>query len=63
MNTDNFFKETSAQSEVKIRIVTKYFAAWSNVILPSVKTHSKRIAYIDLFAGPGKYEDGTKSTP
>ena len=24
---------------------------------------SDRIAYIDLFAGPGRYEDGTLSTP
>jgi three-Cys-motif partner protein len=27
------------------------------------RTRSGRIAYIDLFAGPGRYKDGTKSTP
>ena len=24
---------------------------------------SKTLTYIDLFAGPGRYKDGTKSTP
>ena len=28
-----------------------------------VKRGGKKIAYIDLFAGPGRYKDGTKSTP
>jgi three-Cys-motif partner protein len=27
------------------------------------KKHSSKIAYIDLFSGPGRYEDGTNSTP
>jgi three-Cys-motif partner protein len=25
--------------------------------------HSQKIAYIDLFAGPGRFKDGTQSTP
>ncbi len=25
--------------------------------------HVSKIAYIDLFAGPGRYEDGASSTP
>jgi three-Cys-motif partner protein len=33
------------------------------VIIPSAKKYSGKIAYIDLFAGPGIYLDGTKSTP
>jgi three-Cys-motif partner protein len=31
--------------------------------MPTAKKSPGRIAYIDLFAGPGRYKDGTKSTP
>src|SRR2546427_3723241 len=61
--TEGFFNESREQSQIKSRIVTKYFWAWAKVIIPTVKTHGNRIAYIDLFAGPGRYEDGTVSTP
>lgn len=62
--TDNaFFDETSDQSLVKMTIVSKYFWAWAKVITPSVKKHGQKFAYLDLFAGPGRYKDGTKSTP
>lgn len=64
MTVDNsFFNETTEQSIVKTTIVAKYFWAWAKVIIPSAKKASGRIAYIDLFAGPGRYNDGTKSTP
>lgn len=58
-----FFDERKGQSEVKARIVSKYFVAWANVILPSVIRASGRLAYIDLYAGPGRYKDGAVSTP
>jgi three-Cys-motif partner protein len=58
-----FFEETRKQSEVKARIVAKYFAAWARVIAPSTKARDGRVAYADLFAGPGRYVDGTRSTP
>lgn len=60
-----FFDEQKEQSEVKANIVAKYFDAWSSVMLANRKRygHFDRIAYIDLFAGPGRYKDGTKSTP
>ena len=54
-----FFDESREQSQIKARIVANYFWAWANV----VKKFAERIAYIDLFAGPGRYEDGTLSTP
>jgi len=63
MSTKKFFDERSDQSEVKARIVQKYFYAWANVILPSVERVDGRIAYIDLYAGPGRYRDGAASTP
>jgi len=63
METQSFFDESQEQSEVKRAIVSKYFWAWAKVIIPTAKKRSNRIAYIDLFAGPGRYKDGTKSTP
>lgn len=59
----DFFEESSEQSVVKATIVAKYFWAWARVVIPTAKTHSGKIAYLDLFAGPGRYKDGTKSTP
>lgn len=61
--TSSFFEETKEQSVVKSAIVAKYFWAWAKVIMAQVKTGEKKIAYIDLFAGPGRYSDGTRSTP
>ncbi|MFH1492778.1 MAG: three-Cys-motif partner protein TcmP [Candidatus Omnitrophota bacterium] len=63
MSIDSFFDETKEQSVVKTNIVAKYFQAWTNVIIPSTKKYGQKIAYIDLFAGPGRYKDGTNSTP
>src|SRR6266404_3380937 len=60
---EEFFNESREQSQIKSRIVSKYFWAWAKVIIPTVKSRGNRIAYIDLFAGPGRYEDGTVSTP
>ena len=61
MDKDNFFEEQKEQSLVKTAIVQKYFDAWAKVMIKSAK--AERIAYIDLFAGPGRYKDETKSTP
>lgn len=61
MQSIRFYEESKEQSEVKTAIVSKYFWAWAKVVIP--RTRSNRIAYIDLFAGPGRYRDGTKSTP
>lgn len=58
-----FFAEPREQSIIKSRIVSKYFRAWAKVMISKVKLQGKRIAYIDLFAGPGRYNDGTPSTP
>lgn len=60
---EKFFDERTDQSEVKARIVQKYFYAWANVIMPTAERRGQRIAYIDLYAGPGRYRDGAASTP
>jgi three-Cys-motif partner protein len=62
--SENFFEEQAEQSEVKTAIVSKYFREWARVITGFLKNRpDRRIAYIDLFAGPGRYKDGAKSTP
>ena len=61
--TDAFFDESEEQSRVKAQIVSKYFWAWAKVVIPSARSHEGHIAYLDLFAGPGRYKDGTPSTP
>ena len=63
MVDDLFFEGSREQSQIKSRIVSKYFWAWAKVIIPTAKKREGRIAYIDLFAGPGRYRDGTISTP
>jgi three-Cys-motif partner protein len=62
--SENFFDEQSEQSQIKAEIVSKYFWSWAKVIIGQQKRHGgDRIAYIDLFAGPGRYESGAVSTP
>lgn len=63
MGTDRSFEAPSAQNLIKSRIVGKYFKAWSQIVLARSGDPRGRIAYIDLFAGPGKFNDGTLSTP
>ena len=66
MVKNSFFQEPTEQSIVKSSIIAKYFDVWANVIVSTQKRfpqHTQKIAYIDLFAGPGRYKDGTQSTP
>lgn len=67
MTDSSIFDETREQSQVKASIVAKYFWAWAKVIIGAQKKRRTssvdRIAYIDLFAGPGRYKDGAMSTP
>lgn len=66
MIAHRFFEESLEQSQVKTEIVEKYFDAWAGIITAAQDQHpqyAKRIAYVDLFAGPGRYKDGAISTP
>jgi three-Cys-motif partner protein len=63
---DRFFDEQSEQSQIKAAIVADYFWAWASVIIGTQQRYphrAQKIAYIDLFAGPGRYENGAASTP
>lgn len=59
--TDGFFKIQKEKSKVKTYIVTEFFKAYFPIINSAFS--KKEIWYIDLFCGPGQYEDGSKSTP
>ena len=59
----DFFENPSAASEVKISIVSQYFQMWSQLMKMPKNNPSNQFAYIDLFAGPGYYDDGTPSIP
>ncbi len=62
--TEKFFEERADQSAIKAEIVQKYFSAWANIVLPTTLRFGEgKIAYIDLYAGPGRYKDGAASTP
>ncbi len=63
MSDDDFYDAQSEASSIKARIVTKYFLFWAKVMVPQAKSWAKGLAYIDLYAGPGRYDDDTKSTP
>ena len=63
MSSDQFFDVQAEPSQIKARIVRKYFRFWAKVMIPQAKSWAGSLAYIDLYAGPGRYNDGTKSTP
>jgi three-Cys-motif partner protein len=63
MDNRHFFHEQKVQSQIKAEIVAKYFNAWANIMASRVAKYGGKIAYLDLFAGPGRYKDGSKSTP
>jgi len=59
MPGDKFYDSASPESLAKMTMVQKYFAAWASIMA----LKCDRIAYFDLFAGRGRYRDGTPSTP
>jgi len=61
MKENSFFEKQTLSSKVKASIVSEYFPKYCSII---IKKHiPEKIGYIDLFAGPGMYEDGNPSTP
>jgi three-Cys-motif partner protein len=60
MTESDFFKNQTHSSRIKANIVANYFPKYCKIIL---KSPQEEIRYLDLFAGPGIYEDGSLSTP
>lgn len=61
MKENQFFEKQSISSRIKASIVSEYFPSYCKII--TRKYQPKAVRYIDLFAGPGIYEDGNASTP
>lgn len=61
MKENHFFENQTISSRIKANIISEYFPSYCNII--TSKYQPKQIRYIDLFAGPGFYEDGNPSTP
>ncbi len=59
MNPKNFFETPKEHSKVKSDIVSEYFGAWVDIM----KNRCSELTYLDLYSGPGKYENGYPSTP
>ena len=60
MKNEEFFKTQTASSFIKANIVAEYFPQYCRIIS---KSPQEQIVYMDLFSGPGLYEDGKHSTP
>lgn len=63
MGSNRFYESSDPQNFIKSKLVDKYFRAWTTLMLSRLNRPSDRLAYIDLFAGPGRFEDGKASTP
>ncbi len=61
MKENQFFEKQTISSKIKASIVSEYFPSYCKIIVK--KNMPSEIRYIDLFAGPGIYEDGNASTP
>ena len=59
MPTDNFFEKQTPESAAKTDIVANFFMAWLNII-GNAKRYTGPLAYMELFAGPGKFDDGKR---
>lgn len=57
---NNFFEKQTRSSKIKAHIVSEYFPKYCKIIS---KSNQDQIRFLDLFAGPGVYDDGKLSTP
>jgi hypothetical protein len=55
---ENFYARPRPASRVKLQIITVYFEAYMNKL-----ARDQTVGYVDLFAGPGLYDNGAESTP
>lgn len=65
-NTEHFFEVSKEHSRIKSNIVVEYFNAWAKIIIKMRRRRpdlEQRVCFVDLFSGPGCYDDGTESTP
>lgn len=64
ISLSDFFKEKRSASEIKSEILNEYFKAWAAILLRGQRYKKiNKLLYVDLFSGPGLYENGKPSTP
>lgn len=63
MATSGFFAEPTSRSGVKAALVAKYFWAWARLLHREARQRGLPLQYLDLYAGVGRYDDGSPSTP
>lgn len=61
MKENQFFEKQTISSKVKASIISEYFPPYCRII--GKKYTPQELRYIDLFSGPGMYDDGNPSTP
>jgi three-Cys-motif partner protein len=63
--SNEFFEEPIEQSEIKGEITASYFKAWARIMIAVAQRAGRDtdIAYVELFSGPGQYENGKPATP
>jgi len=52
------FKEQSDASAAKTRIIGNFFSSWANIVVGEASRRGNPITYIDMYCGPGRYNDG-----
>ena len=57
----DLFKQQTQSSRIKAMIISEYFPQYCQII--SKKHIPNKLGYYDMFAGPGRYDDGNPSTP
>lgn len=61
MRKNDFFNSPADRSLVKHDIVFEYFQKWTGIMSRVAK--DKKLLYIDLYCGPGTYDNGYESLP
>jgi three-Cys-motif partner protein len=61
VTAEQFFETQHTPSHVKSAIASNYFEPWSRIM--TKRARNAVIGYADLFAGRGRFEDGSESTP
>ena len=61
--TAEFFENLRDYSEIKHRILARFLTPWTVKLGSWARRRNGVVWYIDGFAGPGKYEDGSDGSP
>lgn len=64
ISLSDFFNSKRKTSEIKTEFLNEYFKAWAAIMLRGQNYKNiHKLLYVDLFSGPGIYDDGKESTP